>query len=379
MKTDKHIVVVGGGFAGVEAAIELRKRKHQVTLVSNRDYFFIYPISIWIPTDNLSFDDAKIDLNRLSKKHGFTLIIDEFEGVNEVENKARFKSQEIKYDYLIIATGAWKVPHPGIENTLSICGHPDQSVKIKERFNQIVDNGGIIAVGFGGNPKDKSAVRGGPAFELLFNMIHEVKKRNSGKKISFTFFSPMAEPGKRMGEHGYKLLLKMLNKDSIEMRVGKKIKLFEKDGILLEDDSKIKSDLTLFIPASQGPKYIIESTLPVNDAGFIKIDGTCKVHGSKNIYAAGDISAIEGPEWRAKQGHLAVLKGKISAYNIDQEIKGNTKRKEYLSHVNILCIMDTGNGAAIVYRKGNIDLVIPLPIVGHWLKRAWGSYYKLTK
>jgi sulfide:quinone oxidoreductase len=41
--------------------------------------------------------------------------------------------------------------------------------------------------------------------------------------------------------------------------------------------------------------------------------------------------------------------------------------------------MDTGNGAAIAYRKGNRDLIIPLPIVGHWLKKAWGIYYKLSK
>ncbi len=379
MGTNKHIVVIGGGFAGVEAAIELRKKKHQVTLVSDRDYFFIYPISIWIPTNNLDFEKASLSLRKLSKKHGFSLVIDEFTGLDEEKNIAQFKTQTISYDYLIIASGAWKVPHKGIENTLSICGHPDQSLLIKDKFDKIVEKGGNIAVGFGGNPKDKSAVRGGPAFEIMFNMIHELKKRKASDKVSFTFFAPMAEPGKRMGEKGYKMLLMMLDKYGIDKKVGKKIKLFEKDGILFEDDTKLESDLTLFIPASHGPKYITDSTLPVNEAGFIRIDGTCKVHDRKNIYAVGDISALEGPDWRAKQGHLAVVKGKIAAYNIDQEIKGSTKRKDYKSHVNILCIMDTGDGAAIVYRKDNRNFVVPLPIVGHWLKKAWGIYYKLSK
>lgn len=41
--------------------------------------------------------------------------------------------------------------------------------------------------------------------------------------------------------------------------------------------------------------------------------------------------------------------------------------------------MDTGNGAALVYRKGKQDIVIPMPIIGHWLKKAWGSYFKLSK
>ena len=131
MSTDKHIVVIGGGFAGVEAAVALRKKKHRVTLVSDRDYFFIYPISIWIPTGNLDVEKASLSLTKLSKKHGFKLVIDEFTGLNEEKNIALFKSQTISYDYLIIASGAWKVAHKGIENTLSICGHPEQSGKVQ--------------------------------------------------------------------------------------------------------------------------------------------------------------------------------------------------------------------------------------------------------
>ena len=373
----KHVLVIGGGFAGLETAIKLRKKKHKVTLVSNREYFFIYPISIWIPTKKLAFEKATLSLNTLAKKHGFRLIVDEFIGLNQEQNIVMLKEKgDLAYDYLVIASGAWKVPHPGIEHTLSICGHPEQSVAIRDRFSEIAKNGGNIAIGFGGNPKDKSAVRGGPAFELMFNMIHDLKKRKADKRVNFTFFAPMAEPGKRMGPKGYSMLQTMLKKYGIEKKTGKKIKQFEQDGIRLEDDSKISSDLTLFIPASHGPKYLADSGLPMNEAGFIRIDGTCKVQGSSNIYAAGDIAEIEGPDWRAKQGHLAVVMGKIAAHNIDREINGDTRRKDYRSHVNILCIMDTGDGAAVVYRKGKKDFVLPLPVIGHWLKIAWGIYFK---
>lgn len=376
---NKTIVIVGGGFAGVEAAINLSRKKYKVTLVSNRDYFFIYPISIWIPTGQYSFEKASLQLEALAKRHGFDLVIDEFTGLDEANNMAFFKKREIAFDYLVIASGAWKVNHPGIENTLSICGHPEQALKLKDRFDQIAEKGGNIAIGFGGNPKDKSAVRGGPAFEILFNMVHELKRRKISDKVKLIFFAPMEEPGKRMGDKGHALLTKMLEQHKIEKHVGKKIKLFEPESVVFDDGSSIHSDLTMFIPASHGPKYITDSTLPVNEAGFIKIDGTCKVQGSKNIYAIGDISAIEGPEWRAKQGHLAVLKGKIAAYNIDQEIKKSTKRKEYHSHVNIMCVMDTGNGAAFVFRNRKRDFVVPMPIFGHWLKKAWGWNFKFRR
>ncbi len=379
MNNKKHIVVVGGGFAGLEAAIRLRKKKHEVTLVSDRDYMFIYPVSIWIPTSRTTSKDASMDLHKLAKFHGFKLVIDEFIGLQEDQNTAVLKSQQLKYDFLVIASGAWKVKHSGVENTLSICGQPEQAELIREKFDAIAKNGGNIAIGFGGNPKDKSAVRGGPAFEILFNMIHEAKKRGVRDKVNFTFFAPMPEPGKRMGTKGYALLLKMLDKYKVEKRVGKKIKKFEPDQIVFEDDSKLHSDLIMFISASTGPKYIIDSNLPTNDAGFVRIDGTTKVVGKNNIYAIGDISAIEGPEWRAKQGHLAVVKGKIAAYNIHQQIIGGSKRKDYRSHVNIMCVMDTGDGAALVYRNDKKDMVIPMPIVGHWMKKAWGLQYKITR
>ena len=41
--------------------------------------------------------------------------------------------------------------------------------------------------------------------------------------------------------------------------------------------------------------------------------------------------------------------------------------------------MDTGDGAGFVYRTDHSQMFIPLPIVGHWLKKAWGYYYILSK
>jgi sulfide:quinone oxidoreductase len=41
--------------------------------------------------------------------------------------------------------------------------------------------------------------------------------------------------------------------------------------------------------------------------------------------------------------------------------------------------MDIGNGAALVYRGHTRNVVIPLPVVGHWMKQAWGAYARLTK
>lgn len=69
------VLVLGGGFAGVEAAIYLRKQEIEVTLVSDRDYFYIYPTSIWIPTGEVTKEDVSVPLDKLAMKHGFQLIL----------------------------------------------------------------------------------------------------------------------------------------------------------------------------------------------------------------------------------------------------------------------------------------------------------------
>jgi sulfide:quinone oxidoreductase len=38
-----------------------------------------------------------------------------------------------------------------------------------------------------------------------------------------------------------------------------------------------------------------------------------------------------------------------------------------------------GNGAAYVHRDATAERMIPLPVVGHWLKKGWGSYFKASK
>ena len=67
----KHALILGGGFAGLEAAIQLRRRGLRVTLVSNRPFLFLYPTSIWVATGETPFDNVCLDLPDLARRHGF--------------------------------------------------------------------------------------------------------------------------------------------------------------------------------------------------------------------------------------------------------------------------------------------------------------------
>ncbi len=377
----KKALVLGGGFAGVQAAIDLQKTKiFDVTLMSDRDYLFLYPTSIWIPTRESTFDNAKISLRDIQKANGFRLVIDMVKEIRTYEQIVIGGTGTLHYDFLVIGIGAGKMMPAGHEHTLSICGSPESSLAIRDRLDALIERGaGSIAVGFGGNPKDVSAVRGGPAFELMFNIETMLKKKKIRDKFTLTFFAPMAEPGARMGKKALSMIDTMFTTSGILHRYGKKIQAFTPLGVTFEDGSQLDADLVVFIAGAAGPSVFRSSDLHLNDAGFIKIDDHCLVEGTTNVYAVGDSAAIEGPGWRAKQGHTAEVMARVAVFNIAAIERHETERKGYKEHLSIMCIMDTGNGAAFVYRDSTKNFVIPLPVIGHWLKQAWGTYTKLTK
>jgi len=382
MKTNQKIIVLGGGFAGLEAAIKLRRYGYPVTLISERDYMFIYPTSIWIPVGKNTFDDNKLDLHEMSRIHGFDLKIEKATKIDIENQQIITEKSNYPYDFLFIALSMSKVYVEGMEYTHSICGKPEESLLIKEKLENLITRGkGHINIGFGGNPADPTAtaVRGGPAFELLFNISLYLKEKGLRDKIKLTFFSPSENPGKRMGTKAYGSLDKFYKHYEVETYFGEKIEKFTPNSIVFKNGKILPSDLTVYISGGKGLSIIQQSGLPVNKAGFIDINELCRVEGHRNIYAIGDAAAIIEHPWAAKQGHVAEVMADVATYNFNNRIKGKEKRRSYWEKLHIVCVMDSGDAAAFIIRTQNKEFMISLPVVGHWMKKAWGWYYKNTK
>jgi len=96
--------------------------------------------------------------------------------------------------YILVAIGQDKIKSiKGTEeHTLSICGRPEEADELNLKLQALVEKGaGKIAFGFGGNPKDSSAVRGGPAFEVMFNVHNMLKKKGLRNKFDSHSVAPM--------------------------------------------------------------------------------------------------------------------------------------------------------------------------------------------
>ncbi|MDQ7056471.1 MAG: hypothetical protein Q9M89_08485 [Persephonella sp.] len=196
-----------------------------------------YPISIWIPTGEAKPENVKISLKEIAERRGFSFRKGKVKRIT-ANTVSLENGEEIKdFDYLVVALGQQKLKHKGIEHTLSVCGSPEEIIQIKERLASLIKRGeGRIAFGFGGNPKAPEAVRGGPVFEMMFNVHNYLKKRGIRDRFELTFFAPMEKPGARLGEKALKMMDMMFKSMNINKITGKKIKEFREDGVMLEEE-----------------------------------------------------------------------------------------------------------------------------------------------
>jgi sulfide:quinone oxidoreductase len=379
-KPAQSALVLGGGFAGVETAVQLRRAGIAVTLVSDRPHLFVYPTSIWVVTGEHRIEQDLLDLEDLAAHHQFELVVGKVDHIHADQRGATVDGRDFSADVLVLALGAGRKKLPGLEHTVTIWGAPNDTVTVSERLAALVERGeGRIAVGFGGNPADQSAIRGGPAFEVMFNIVQMLKRLKVRERFELSFFAPMPKPGARMGDKAAAAVRTQLEAAGVKLHFGKKLEGFDSQGVNIEGGDHIDADLVIFVPAGAGHAIVATSGLPLNEAGFVRIDGSCTVEGHENVYAVGDTAALEGPTWRAKQGHLAEVMARVAVSAIQARVRGEKPHESYLDHMSILCLMESGNGAAFVHRDAKHERLIALPMVGHWLKKAWGYYFRLTK
>src|SRR5665213_2394634 len=104
----RRVVLIGGGFAGINAAQELAKLSVDVTLVDRKNYHTFQPLLYQVALAVLSpADIAQPIRSILSAYPNIEVLMDEAIGFDPTERQVRLKSGSVLlYDYLILASGS---------------------------------------------------------------------------------------------------------------------------------------------------------------------------------------------------------------------------------------------------------------------------------
>jgi sulfide:quinone oxidoreductase len=375
MKTPHRITIIGAGFGALSSVREIRQRDAtaEITVIAPRAELHYLPGIIWIPAGLRTREQLVVPLTNFFSRMKVRHVTAEVTGLREGGRLVDTTAGEVANDALVIASGGRFIKKlPGIEHAITPCEGIAAAEKIRDRLREM--KGGTIAIGFGGNPNEPSAVRGGPMFEFLFGIDEQLKREGRRDQFDLVFFNPSKEPGARLGPKAVKHLLAEMTRRGIRTHLGHKMKRFDADRVVTEG-GEFPADLILFMPGMTGNAWFDQTELARSPGGLLQADAQCRVVGSEHVYVVGDSGSFPGPDWMPKQAHMADLQAAAAAENVLSGLRGQSPAATF--KVELICIIDALDHGTLVFRNAQRQIILPSTRLFHWAKRYFeGAYLK---
>jgi sulfide:quinone oxidoreductase len=367
------ITVIGAGFGALTAIRKLRASDAglQIDVIAPKPEFVYFPGTIWIPTGLRKPEDLVVPLHNFFRRMKVTYHEAEATGLKDGGRTVETSAGDVSNDGLIIASGGRFIRKlPGIEHSITPCGGISATVEIRDRLAAM--DGGTIAFGFAGNPKEPSAMRGGPMFEFLFGIDNWLRKQGRRDKFKLVFFTPAPKPGARLGPKAVKGILAEMAKRNVETHLGHKMKGFAANKVMTEG-GEFEADMILFMPGMTGNPWFDNTNLPRSEGGLLKANAYCQVEGQDKVFVAGDSGSFPGPDWLPKQAHMADLQADACVANLVDELAGKPASHTFRSE--LLCIIDSRTKGMLVARSEKRSFILPPMLLLHWAKRYFEWMY----
>ena len=371
--TRAHIVVLGTGFGALSTVRAVRAGgcTDPITMIGPRAELHYLPGTIWIPSGLRTRADLVVPLGNFFQRMNVQHHQASVTGLSDDGRVVHTTAGDVANHTLVIASGARFIRKlPGIEHAVVPCEGIDAAERVRDRLRAM--DGGTIAIGFGANPHEPSAVRGGPMFEFLFGIERQLRREGRREQFKLVFFNPSPKPGIRLGEKTVAQLLARMQRQGIETHLGHKMLRFEADKVVTEG-GEFAADLILFMPGLTGPAWLDQSTLPRSPGGMVAADAQCRVAGFERVYVVGDSGSFPGPDWMPKQAHMADLQAQAAAHNLLAELAGGRGERGF--KVKLICIIDAIDQGTLVYRTEQRQIVLPPSRLMHWAKRRFERRY----
>ncbi len=335
----KHVVILGGGFAGLACAKELRDERFRVTLVDRWNHHLFQPLLYQVATGGLAMTEIAQPLRSiLSERKNVTTIMDEVTRIDMKARQVHLKERSLDYDFLVIAMGAktsyfghpeW-APHTlglkSLDDAMAIrrkvllafekaesSGDP---AEIERLLTMVVVGGGPTGVEMAGSLAELAQVVLKEDFRHIDPARARVHLIEAGTKLLPVFPGDLPDYTlKRLERMGVTVHLNCPVKD-----VG--------EGFVLAGDQRIESDLVVWgagVEASEVTRTL--AGIPLDRSGRIEVLPDLSVPGYPEVFAAGDIVSLTDKNGVRVPGvcPAAIQMGQFIAQAIQNESAGDSR------------------------------------------------------
>lgn len=328
----KQIVIIGGGFAGINMANRLSNSEgFHITLIDKNNYNFFPPLLYQVATGFLEVSNISYPYRKLfRKKKNLSFRMAELLRIVPEDNKVLLSNGELTYDYLVLATGT-ESNFFGIENIRN-AALPMKTVDdaIELRNTLLLKNEEATITTDEVERKKLSTIvvaGGGPTGVEVAGMLAEMRMnilekdypelKSSRVKIYLvdgapTLLTPMSQASQK---YTYDALTEM----GVEVLLNKRVQDYVNDAVIFADGESIQTKLLLW---TAGVTSKVFDGIPEESYGRgrrILVKEYNKVEHLENVYAIGD-TCIQTTDMNFPEGHpqlaqVAIQQGKTLARN----------------------------------------------------------------
>lgn len=359
-----RIVIIGGGFAGISLAKKLRNKKVQVVLLDKHNYHNFQPLMYQVATGGLEPDSIAYPIRKVVQEfRDFYFRLAEVREIDANNNKVIADIGELKYDYLVIATGS-KTNYFGnkeIERNSMAMKTIPQSLNIRslilENFEQALLTNDIDERH---SLMNFVLVGGGPTGVELAGALAEMKKAILPKdypdldvrKMEINLIQSGDRILNTMSENASEKAEKFLL--NLGVSVWKNVRVTGYDGKIVSTNSDLSFDsaTVIWTAGVQGAlPHGLKADSFIKNVDRIKVNQYNQVEGYDNLFAIGDIAVMiseEYPQGHPMMAQPAMQQGRLLAENLIRLLdKKELKPFEY---------KDKGSMATIGRNKAVVDL-----------------------
>jgi NADH dehydrogenase len=358
-----HIVIIGGGFAGLYAARWLARRPLRITLVDRKNHHTFQPLLYQVATAALSPADIASPIRGVLRGYkNVEVLLEEAIGFDLPARRLKLRKLQLDYDYLIVAAGAthayfghdeWAAYAPGLktlEDALEIRRRVLLAYELAERqahAGGAIDPLNFVIVGAGPTGVELAGALAEIAHQALVRDFRHIDPKQArilllegGSRVLPTYPESLS----RSAEAQLRRLGVEVRTNTMVTAIGPKAVRFGSE--------EVASAVTLWAAGVSASPLGKMLGVPTDRAGRVIVEPDLSIPGHPEVFVVGDLAACKDAEGKVVPGvaPAAVQQGMAAAKSIWRDIQKKPREKfVYLDKGSLATI---GRAAAVADLPG---------------------------
>jgi NADH dehydrogenase len=340
-QTTRRVVVVGGGFAGINFVKQLSKDKRfQITLVDKNNYHFFPPLlyqvaMAFIEPSNISYPFRRM----FQEKSNLRFFMGELLNVNLERNCIDTDAGTLDYDYLVLSVGTEtnyfgmenvkhdSLPMKTIDDALNLRNHLLLNMEKAVRTSDMTEKEKLLNIVIAGGGPTGVEIAG-----MLAEMGREIRAKEYPEIRDLQAHIHLIDAGPvllaPMSSKSQKEATEVLRHLNVKIRLNTAVKDFVNGQVVLATGETIPTNALIWASGVTGREVPGIPKEVIGRGRRIMVDEYNTVQGTQNVFALGDI-CLQTTDPNFPKGHpqlaqVAIQQGKLLAENLRRKEDGKT-------------------------------------------------------